>query len=370
MVSSRELQRLAGFLEGKANYDFDARSALLLSDAGTRKSARSKPPVLEAPEVDLVAKEAPARKVKTSTDLQRKPKASASKSQSSVEEPGPALDEDVVSSISTLTEPPSEFNLDGDEFPIPPPAKRQKRNAKRNAPHSRVLIIRLKFNDAKNREEFNDIVNAHTDEAHLNDADHSTSDVNDGSDSRTETEIDDTDDGSDYAFTSAEHSRKGAQKMPQKIATALKRSQTLKAALPPSARLQEGLNRRRPGPFLERSRKLGQVTPPATPNGIFSIEPLPFYEDRTESGAAVTLVPVSSPLLNIRTTVASQNLCPSTCRDSSKVSITSNPSKFRSVSINFWQLNLKSLPEFYRHRHLNEVFNRNSRSFEFLVTQS
>ncbi|RDI83901.1 hypothetical protein Vi05172_g6376 [Venturia inaequalis] len=213
-LSKRELQNLNGFLGGEANWDSDTRSALLLSDAGPRKSTRRVPP-----------------------------------------------------------------------------AKRQKRNVpvvgRPGGSQRSGVILRLPFNDAENQRKFNDLDNAR--EAHLNDTDHATSEVHDGAEFRTDTETDDIDDESDYAPTPARRSTKPVQRIPSGSTTAVMRPQALKATLLRSPRVQKGSTPRTP--FLNRSRKLGLVTPPATPNGIFSIEPLPFYEDRRESNAIDTSVP-------------------------------------------------------------------------------
>ncbi|TID23723.1 Oxoglutarate/iron-dependent oxygenase [Venturia nashicola] len=280
MVSSQELQRLTGFLEGSSNFDDDTQSALQMSRAGPRKSSRSKPPILKAPELGTSAREAPARKRKVPKRPRRRLTATASKSQSSVER--------IVSSISTLSDPPSYLNLDGDEVPIPPPAKRQKRNSpKVTKPASSRLsrVLTLKFMDAENRQKFNDLANAL--ESQLHDTDHPTSDVNDGTES-TDTEIDDIEDESDYASTAAKRSSKRAQKIPSRRTTVVKRTQASNSTLPRPSRVQKGAKPRTP--FLNRSLKLGIFAPPAKPNGIFAIEPLPFYEDRTAASVANTSV--------------------------------------------------------------------------------
>lgn len=300
-LSKRELQNLNGFLGGEANWDSDTRSALLLSDAGPRKSTRSKPTIIETPEPDLIARDTSLRKGNTPAGPRRKPKATTSESQLSVEKAGLALDQNVISSISTLSEPPSDLNLDDEEVPVPP-AKRQKRNlpvvGRPGGSQRSGVILRLPFNDAENQRKFNDLDNAR--EAHLNDTDHATSDVHDGTEFRTDTETDDIDDESDYAPTPARRSTKRVQRIPSGSTTAVMRLQALKATLLRSPRVQKGPTPRTP--FLNRSRKLGLVTPPATPNGIFSIEPLPFYEDRRESNAIDTsAVPVRRSLLKIGT---------------------------------------------------------------------
>lgn len=292
-MSKREVQRLSGFLEGEANFDSDAQSVLRLPGAVIRKSARSKPAVVEAPEPEAIAREAPSRKRKATTGPPRKPKAAASNAQSSVENTGPVLDENVVSSVSTFSDPPSDLNLDDDEVPTPPPAKSQKRNlpaVEKPETSRQILVLKLKFNDAENRRKFNDLATTH--EAQLNNANHPASDIDDGIEPRTDTEIDDNDNESDYVSTSARRSSKPARKIPAKRTTAAKKTQAPKTQLKVnkarSSRVRKGP---KPGiPFLNRTLKLSTLTPPATPNGIYAIEPLPFYEDRTVTSRTNTSV--------------------------------------------------------------------------------
>lgn len=290
MVSKFELQRLSGFLEGGANFDTDAQSAQRLSGAGAgpRKSARIKAPVVKASEPETITKESAPRKRKASTSTRRKSSAAASKSRSRVEDTSPVLDENVVCSVSTLSDLPSDFNLDDDEVPVPPPAKRQNRNtlAVEKSGNSRQAssVLEFKFDDAENRRKFNDFVKAHG--AQVNYGNDSVSEVDDGIESRTDTEIDDIDDESDYVSTSVKRLSKPARKIPAKRTVATKKTQAPKATVPQSSRVQKGPNPRTP------FRKPGIVTPPATPGGIFAIQPLPSYEDGTATEGAT---PPSSP---------------------------------------------------------------------------
>lgn len=293
-MSKREVERLSGFFEGKANFDTDAQSALRPSRAVKWRSARSKPAVVEAPESEAFAREAPSRKRKAPTGPRRKSKAAASNAQSRVENTGPVLDENVVSSVSTFSDPPSDLNLDDDEVPTPPPTKRQKRNLPfvETPGTSRQIskVLTLKFNDAENRRKFNDLANAY--KAQINDASHPASDIDDGIESRFDTEIDDNGNESDYVSTSARRSSKPARKIRAKRTTAAKKTQALKTQLKANkAQSSRGYKGPKPGiPFLNRTLKLSTLTPPATPNGIYAIEPLPFYEDRTVTSRRNTSV--------------------------------------------------------------------------------
>ncbi|TLD35038.1 hypothetical protein E2P81_ATG11157 [Venturia nashicola] len=75
---------------------------------------------------------------------------------------------------------PSDVSLNDDKVPIPPLAKRQKRNTtqvKKPASSRLSRVPTLNFIDAENQQKFDDLANA--DETHLHDTDHPTSDVND-----------------------------------------------------------------------------------------------------------------------------------------------------------------------------------------------
>ncbi|TID22044.1 hypothetical protein E6O75_ATG10838 [Venturia nashicola] len=75
---------------------------------------------------------------------------------------------------------PNFYALNDDKVPIPPLAKRQKRNTtqvKKPASSRLSRVPTLNFIDAENQQKFDDLANA--DETHLHDTDHPTSDVND-----------------------------------------------------------------------------------------------------------------------------------------------------------------------------------------------
>lgn len=151
MVSKKELQSLSGFLEWNANFVSDAQLAQLLSGASSRRSAGSKPTVLEAPEPD----EVPAlRKRKASTAPKHPSKGRTLKDNSTGTATVPPVSANVFSSSSTLSPPPSDLDLDADEESYTCSVKRQKRLPRTTSMQDnlgRRLIVTFKFNNVENQ---------------------------------------------------------------------------------------------------------------------------------------------------------------------------------------------------------------------------
>ncbi|QDS69615.1 hypothetical protein FKW77_008812 [Venturia effusa] len=284
----RELQRLSGFLEGKANFDSNVQFALGHSGSGSRKSTRCKAPIVASLELDTPPKETSLRKRKAFSIRQREPKATGPEAQPVIAISGPAPDEVVASSTSTLSDPPSDF--DNDKAPTPPPPKRQKRNALAAKKSRRATpVLCLKFDNAESRRKFSELVNGNG--ALNDDANSPASDRDSGNEieSRTSIEMDNFDNESDYLPTPIRRSSNPARKRLTEASSAAKKRQQRQAPRIKRPVIASKSSRLPNGPFLMRSLKLGILTPPATPNGNIAIDPL-HYEDRSPSPVTDTSI--------------------------------------------------------------------------------